>query len=110
MTSPTPKYMAEATRMVEEQIRRLQKLNFEQACTLPKIDGLDLVIAETKTSITTLQYSDAYQLEGKILVVVLAATPSFFGMTAFHTERGLFFSTDEPTRSATEVELENSGG
>ncbi|MFY7941996.1 MAG: hypothetical protein ACOVOX_13905 [Burkholderiaceae bacterium] len=65
MAGPTPKYIAEATRMVEEQIHQLQKLNDEQACALPKINGLDLVIAETKASITTVQYSDAYQLEGK---------------------------------------------
>ena len=110
MAGPTPKYMAEAGRMVEEQIHQLQKLNFEQACALPKINGLDLVIAETKASITTFQYSDAYQLEGKILVVVLAARPRFFGMTSFHIERGLVFSRDEPTRTATERELENSGG
>lgn len=110
MARPTPEYIAEATDLVEKKIHGLRQLSYEQACLLPEVDGADVLIANQKASITTFRQTDVYQLEGKTLVVVLAAKPSFFGMTAFHIERGLVFSPAEPLRTATELELQNSGG
>jgi len=110
MARPTPEYIAEATRFVETKIHGLRQLSYAEASLLPEVDGADVVIAGQKASITTFRQTDAYQLGDKILVVVLAANPSFFGMTAFHIERGLVFSPTEPVRTATELELQNSGG
>lgn len=110
MARPTPEYIAGATSLVEAKIQALQNLSYEEASSLPEVEDADVVLAGNKASITTFRYADAYQLEGKTLIVVLAAKPSFFGMCSFHIERGLIFSPIESPRSATELELQNSGG
>ena len=91
MSRPTPEYIAEATALLEAKVQGLRRLTYAQACELPEAQGADALIADTKASITTHRHTDAYQLAGKTLIVVLAAKPSLFGMTAFHIERGLVF-------------------
>ena len=110
MPSVTPEYLAEATRLVEARISRLRDLTYLEVQALPETDSIDAIIAGTQASITMFRYQDAFQLEGKTLLVVLAATPGLSGMTSFHIERGLLFSPSGPVRLATDIELQNSGG
>jgi hypothetical protein len=110
MSSADPHYVAEATRLVEARIQELQRLKYLEASALPEADGIDIVITGKKASITTFRQDNAYQLEGKTLLVVLVAKPGFLGMSSFHIERGLVFSPHEEAREATALEIQNSGG
>lgn len=103
-------YNAEANDIVGRRIEVLRQLTFAQAAALPETNGEDVVIAGSKASVTVFRQSSPYQLEGKILVTVLVARETWFGMSAHHTERGLVFSSEQEVREATEIELQNSGG
>ena len=110
MARPTPEYIAEATALVVGRVRELKLLSYDEASKLPEVVGDDVVIAGARAQVTTYRQSEALQLEGEILVVVLVAKPGLLGMSTFHIERGLVFSSKKPTRNATERELQNSGG
>jgi len=109
---PTSKgaYIEAATRLVEARVKALSDLSFSQAAALPETDSAKFVIEGMASSITTFRYSDAYAIEGRVLVVVLAARPTLLGIAAQHIERGLVFSPYEAVRPATQLELQNSGG
>ncbi len=96
--------------MVVERIDALKALAFEQAASLPEAQGADFTIEGKQASVTTFRYTNAFGLDGKVLVVVLAARPSLLGMGSHHIEQGLVFSEDGHVRSASDVELQNSGG
>ena len=101
---------AEARALVDEEVSRLRALSFQAAGGLPACDGRHVLIGGRDASLTTFRYASPYGLDGAVLVVVLAALPRFFGMTARHIERGLVFSHTDQPREATQTELENSGG
>ena len=102
---------AQAARpLVERRLMELAQLSYDEARRLPEVAGDDMSVAGMKASLTVFRQDNAYQLSGKILVVVQAARSSMLGMGAQHVERGLVFSQSEPTREATEAELRNSGG
>jgi hypothetical protein len=103
-------YVEAATRMVVERLDTLRGLTFEQEAALPPSDGADFTVAGQAMTVTTFRYTDPDELQGKVLVVVLAAKPVLLGIGAHHIEHGLLFSPDENVRSATEAELRNSGG
>jgi len=103
-------YEEAATRLVVERLDALRSLTFEEAAALPPADGTDFTVGGQPASLTTFRYTDAYGLEGKVLVVVLAARPVVRGLGAHHIEQGLVFSPESGVRSATEAELRNSGG
>lgn len=96
--------------IVRSRIDQLRTLDVQTAAALPEVESLALDIAGHKSSITVFRYNDAHQLEGKVLVVVLAARPTMFGLAQQHVELGLVFSTSEAVRDATITELQNSGG
>jgi hypothetical protein len=110
MASIDPQYIAEASRLVDDRIKELERLTHAEAECLPEVTEMVTVIAGRKASITVFRQDDSYELEGKTLVVVLAATPVALGTGAHHVERGLVFSARDPARRATERELQNSGG
>ncbi len=96
--------------LVQGRVEMLRTLGYKEACALPEVEGSDLLIEGMNASLTVFRHSDAYQLEDKTLVVVLAARPTMFGMGAQHVERGLVFAPDGSVRDATDLELQNSGG
>jgi hypothetical protein len=96
--------LAESRRTAE----KVRGLTFEQASALLSAEGADITIAGSPASLTTFRYIDAYELGGKVLVVVLAAKPVRWGIGAGHIEQGLVFSSDNSVRAATEIELQNS--
>ena len=106
----SPDYAPEASRVIEARVGELRRLTLEEAAALPETNGVDTVISGVKASITTFRYLNPFQMEGSVLVVVLAARPMWLGMAAHHIERGLMFSPDGKVREATERELQNSGG
>ncbi len=110
MTRELAKFDEEAARLVDVAIGELRGLSFLKAQSLPGVTESDLNIGGREGTITTFRYIDAIAVEGKVLVVVLAATPTWMGMASHHVERGLVFSEHFPAREATQVELENSGG
>jgi hypothetical protein len=101
---------SEARKLVDAEIARLQSLSFAAARELPESDGRDIRIGDQPASLTVFRYVSPFELEGRVLVVVLAALPRLFGMAARHVERGLVFLQELPPREATQTELENSGG
>ena len=103
-------YDAEAANIVGRRIEALRQMTFAQAGVLPETNGEDVTIAGSKASVAVFRQNSPYQLEGKILVTVLVAKETWFGMFAHHIERGLVFSSDQEVREATEIELQNSGG
>ncbi len=96
--------------LVQRRVDELRILGYTEACALPEAEGSDLLIEGLKASLTVFRYCNAYRLEEKTLVVVLAGRPTMFGMGAQHVERGLVFSRDGTVRDATDLELQNSGG
>jgi hypothetical protein len=101
---------AEARALVDEEISRLKALSFAAAGELPPCDGRDVLVGGREASLTTFRYASPYGLDGAVLVVVLAALPRFFGMSARHIEQGLVFLPTGRPREAAQTELENSGG
>ncbi len=110
MRDSAVRFAEAAEPLVDHRLTDLARLTYEEARQLPEIDGADLIIGGMKASLTVFRQDDAYLLSGRTLVVVLAARPTMFGMGAQHVERGLVFSPSEPTREATDTELQNSGG
>ncbi len=106
----TSSYEVEAASVIKDRLEHLRGLTYAQARTLPEVDGEEITIAGITTSVTVFRQDSPNQLEGRTLVTVLVARERWFGMTANHIERGLVFSPDEPTREASELELQNSGG
>jgi hypothetical protein len=96
--------------LVEQKLAEFEVFTYEEVGHLPEVDGQDTEIAGIASTITVFRQDNAYGLHGKILIVVLAARPTMFGMGEQHVERGLVFSPHEPTRPATKEELRNSGG
>lgn len=103
-------YEKEAASTIVARIELLRRLTFAEVARLPEASGEDIVVAGQKASLTVFRQESPYQLSGKILVTVLVARERWFGMAAHHIERGLVFSSDEPIREATEIELQSSGG
>ena len=92
MSSLSSEYIVEATQLVESKIHSLQQLSYDQASALSETEEVNLLIANEKASLTTFRQTDALNLNGKILVVVLAAKRRHFGLSSIHVERGLVFS------------------
>lgn len=110
MRNRSAEFAQAALPMIHSRIEKLRTLDAQAAAALPEVGGVRMVIAGFESSITVFRYNDAYQLNGKTLVVVLAARPTMFGLPSQHIELGLVFSPTEPVRDATEKELQNSGG
>jgi hypothetical protein len=110
MASINLQHVIAATREVEARIGELERLTYAEAKGLPEVAATDTVIAGRKASITVFRRDHVHELEGKTLVVVLAAIPTMFGMSSYHVERGLVFSAHDALRRATDGELQNSGG
>jgi hypothetical protein len=85
------RYNAEAARVIDDHIESLRKMTFQEAAALPETSSEDRIIAGEKASVSIFRQDSPYQLEDKILVVVLVARERWFGMTAYHIERGLVF-------------------
>ena len=96
--------------LVEQKLAGLARLSYDQARQLPEVEGSDVDFSGVKASLTVFRQDDAYDLAGKILVLVVAARPTLMGIATQHVERGLVFSPSEPTREATQSEIRNSGG
>jgi hypothetical protein len=103
-----PEYIGAATEQIEEKLRVLRHLTYEEVAELPETDGAEVTIADQRASLTVFRYS-ADASDGKILVVVQAAKPTVIGVATRHIERGLFFSPDGSVRDATELELRDAG-
>lgn len=111
MMSKSTELFAKAARpVVRQRLSELSNLSYEEVAKLPEVSATDVVIAGMKASLSVFRQDNVYQLEGKTLVVILAARPTMFGMCQQHIEQGLVFSQKEPAREATELELQNSGG
>jgi hypothetical protein len=110
MRSVSLAFSEAALPIVQRRVDDLRMLGYKEAFALPEAEGSDLLIGGMKASFTVFRYSNAWQLEEKILVVVLAARSTMFGMGAQHVERGLVFARGSGVRDATDLELQNSGG
>ena len=103
-----PEYIGAATERIEERLRVLRHLTYEEVAELPEADGAEVMIADHIATITVFRYS-ADAPGGKILVVVQAAKPALLGAATRHIERGLVFSPNGSARDATDLELRDAG-
>ncbi len=110
MRDRSAEFALAALPIVQSRIEQFRTLDAQAAAALPEADSLQMEIGGFESSITVFRYNGAYQLNGKVLVVVLAARPTMFGLAEQHIELGLVFSPTEPVRDATVTELQNSGG
>lgn len=103
-------FNSEAYRIIIERLAILRRLNFAEAAELPTTSSKDVLVAGDKANITVFRQDGPYQLDGKVLLVVMVAKPVWFGTGSHQVERGLVFSPDQPVREATDLELLYSGG
>ena len=103
-------FEASAVELIESRLATIRNLTFAEAAVLPETQAEKIRVDGVDAHITIFRQVSPYQLEGRVLVVVQFARPRLLGMMSEHIERGLVFSPNEPTRGATELELQNSGG
>lgn len=103
-------FNAEAVRIIDDRLTALRRLTFAEAAALPEASSESTVVAGNEARIKVFRKDDAYQLDGKILLVVMVGKLIWFGMGSHQIDRGLVFSPDQPVRDATDIELLYSGG
>jgi hypothetical protein len=109
MARPTRAYYEAAVRLAEERLDPLRSLAHEKALALPEVQRENLMVAGERASFTLFRYLNSPHLQGSVLVVARVARPRWFGMAAHHTDRGLVFSLNAPSRNATALEMQNTG-
>jgi hypothetical protein len=103
-------YEVEAARVIKKRLDELRRLSYAEVQALSEAEGGGDRYCWYKGKPHRVPPGGPYQLEGRTLVTVLVARERWFGMTAYHIERGLVFSPDGTIREATTLELQNSGG
>ena len=98
-----PLLTVEATALLEERMAKYQGLTFEQASALPEVVASDVEIGRQVCTLTVFN-----ELRGSStrLVTFQLARRGVLGLTSYHVERGLTFSTEAQAREATDPELQ----